>query len=99
MTAAAMQVLTTAPPGGEDLALRALSCALHARCLAPLIQAADELLRGFAEEGGGLAAAAGSLGAWWQLVRPSLFEKLLVQQLGKQMLYCCAMRSVLQWAL
>ncbi|CAL8465149.1 g4684 [Coccomyxa elongata] len=66
MLDAALRVPSLAPPGGEDLALRAMSCALHGRCYRPVHARGMQLLSDFSEGDSSFAVAAGMLGAWWQ---------------------------------
>ncbi|BDA50749.1 probable RNA polymerase II-associated protein 1 at N-terminal half [Coccomyxa sp. Obi] len=61
---AALRVPVLAPPGGEDLALRAMSCALHGMCRWCI--RADDLLDENSKGASSFAVAAGMLGAWWQ---------------------------------
>ncbi len=68
MLDAALRVPSLAPPGGEDLALRAMSCALHGRCYTPVHACGVELLSDFSKGDSSFAVAAGMLGAWWQEV-------------------------------
>lgn len=66
---AALRVPSLAPPGGEDLALRAMSCALHGHLYTLVHKRGTELVRDFSKGGSSFAIAAGMLGAWWQEVR------------------------------
>ncbi len=68
MLDAALRMPSLAPPGGEDLALRAMSCALHMQSIEPAINGASTAISKFASSDSSFAAAAALSGAWWQEV-------------------------------
>lgn len=64
----ALKVLSLAPPGGEDIALRTLGLALHPTQLPAVLEAAEQHLRRFSSGGSSLANVASQFGACWQVV-------------------------------
>lgn len=95
MLDAALRMPSLAPPGGEDLALRALSCTLHEQSQGPAMTAAGAQISNFASSDSSFAAAAALCGAWWQEVsRLTGFpfartEPCCTQKAGKGYLHSC----------